>query len=35
MTKIEYSYVTYTNTRDKGMEDKIMNVKLKVANNDN
>lgn len=35
MSKIEYSYVAYTNTRDKGMEDKIMNVKLKVANNDN
>ncbi len=34
MSKIEYSYVAYTNTRDKGMEDKIMNVKLKVANND-
>lgn len=32
MSKIEYSYVAYTNTRD--MEDKIMNVKLKVANND-
>ena len=27
MSKIEYSYVAYTNTRDKDMEDKIMNVK--------
>lgn len=34
MSKIGYSYIAYADTRDNGMEDKIMNVKLKVANND-
>lgn len=34
MSKIGYSYVIYGDTRDNCMEDKIMNVKLKVANNE-